>query len=401
MFRDAAQSQARHRIRGEGKQQQRVTKSLRNYKQNVHVMGVLGMMHEKFGGARGGNAVVHSMFETIKGAAFGDPEADGYKKAKEKAAERIYIAAMTGDEAELQKALEPFVAAYAEYDEKMAEYNAAAEAAAAEAAAAAAAAASPAKTPAKGKKGAPEPEPEFVPQLTIPDVDAPQPPIEPRWCLADARGVEPLALAASRGHAGCCKLLLDAKAAVGAAALTCGRTALHRAAEEGHVETVTALLDAKADVASCQRDGQCALFSAAAHGHADVVAYLLSEDVGAHVDQVDVLGVTPLIAAAEAGFSDVCTALLEARALLDHDDDKGWTALHYAVAAGHMQTAMELVKAGASAGETRGGQPLTALHTEVGESIVEFVKERDGDDDDDDDDEGSRPVSPRPYTAPP
>ena len=58
-------------------------------------------------------------------------------------------------------------------------------------------------------------------------------------------------------------------------------------------------------------------------------------------------------------------------------------------------------KAGASAGETRGGQPLTALHAEVGESIVEFVKERDGDDDDDDDDEGSRPVSPRPYTAPP
>lgn len=396
MFRDQAQAQARHRIRGEGKQQTRVAKSLRQQKQNIHMMGVLGVMHQKFGGARGGNNVVHSMFESITGVAFGDPEADGYKAAMEKAAEKIYIAAMTGDEATLQKALEPFVAAYAEYDAKMVEHKAAVTAA--EEAAAAKAAATTPRSPKKGKKG--ESPRDFTPQLSLAEVELPTPPDEPSWCIRDARGVEPLGLAASRNHTGCCKLLLDAKASVSAAAQTCGRAALHRAAEGGHVETVAALLEANADVASCAHNGHCALHSAAANNRAELVEFLLGESVsGCHVDQLDVLGMTPLLAAAEAGHAGVLTALLDASALLDHADDKGWSALHYAVAAGHTQIALDLVKAGAVVGPTRGGQELTALHVEVGAAVAELVQEmRGGDEEEGEEDGESRPESPRPGT---
>ena len=394
MFREQAQAQARHRVRGEGKVELKATRSLRDQKHRVHLMGVLGVMHQKFGGLGGPQAVIHSMFEAVDG--LDDPASEDAKKT----AEKIYIAALAGDETTLQKALEPRVRAYEAYEVAVAEC---AEAAAAiearveaERAAAEAAAKSPPKAPAKGKKGAPPAE-EFVPELELgPPEPPPEPPDEPRWCIRDARGVEPLAIAASRGHTGACKLLLDARANIAASAKTCGRAALHRAAESGHVETCTALIDSKADVVSTQTNGQCALYSAAANGHAALVEYLVG--VGAPVEQRDVLGVTPLIAASEAGHGPVCTQLIEAGALVDAQDDKGWSAIHYAVASGHSDVATQLVTAGAAIDATRGGQQLSDLHSTIGPEIEALVRQMRGEGDGEEDDEEAET---RPYTAPP
>ena len=143
----------------------------------------------------------------------------------------------------------------------------------------------------------------------------------PEWCVRDARGIEPLALAAARGHAGAVRLLLDARASVDARANTCGRSALHRAAEEGHLDVITALIERGADVLSSQLNGQCALYSASAGGHAELVAALPAS--GAAVEQRDLLGATPLIAACEGGHLAACNALLAAGAAAGAVDSNG------------------------------------------------------------------------------
>ena len=403
MFREQAQAQARHRIKSETTQKAGKAKSLRDQKAKVNVMGMLGVMHQKFGTMGGANAVVHSMFEVVEG--FGDISTGDARKAADKAAQVVYIASLNGDEETLQRELAPRVAAYEQYavDAAAAEEAAAAAAAAEEEARKAAeeAAAKAAKAK-KGKKGA-APVEEFEPQLEL-SPPPPPPPEEPAWCIRDARGVEPLALAASRGHAGACKLLIEAKAAIGSAAQTCGRGALHRAAEGGHTEVVTVLIEAGADVASTQANGQSALHSACAHGHLELVEYLLTPasegGPGAHPSQLDLLGMPPLSAACEGGHLGVVEKLLEARAgPLDYVDDKGWSALHYAVSGGHTEIATTLVRAGAPAEETRGGVSLEALNATAAAAVAALVKEMSasiGGGGDDDEDGGFKPYNTAP-----
>ena len=79
MFREQAQAQARHRIKSETTQKAGKAKSLRDQKAKVNVMGMLGVMHQKFGTMGGANAVVHSMFEVVEG--FGDISTGDARKA--------------------------------------------------------------------------------------------------------------------------------------------------------------------------------------------------------------------------------------------------------------------------------------------------------------------------------
>lgn len=177
----------------------------------VNIMGKLGVMHHKFAKMGGPDALVHSMFETVEG--LGEDAAEAKKLA-----ERIYIPALTGDDAALEGALRPLVAKVLEYEALVA---AAAEGDGGEEAAAAA-------VKGGGKvEGATE---AFNPELLLDDdaLSGPQPPL---WCVRDSRGIEPLALAAEHGHARACTLLLDARANVDARATSCGRSALHFAAE--------------------------------------------------------------------------------------------------------------------------------------------------------------------------
>jgi hypothetical protein len=400
-FREQAQAQARHRIADTKVKSGGMAKSLRDQKHRVAVMGKLGVMHQLFGGLRDTQKVVHSMFEHVRGLS---EEADAYdsdddekalktkKKLADSLAEAIYVPAVTGDDAALELALAPLIAKVVAFDEAAAGGEGEAEAPAAPPPA-------KAKPDPKAKKGAAD-EAEFEPSLGL---DAPPPPPElPQWSIRDARGIEPLALAAARGHAGAVKLLLDARASVDARAMTCGRSALHRAAEEGHGECVDILLERGAEVLSTQQNGQAALHSASAGGHLEMVRALLAR--GAAVEQRDLAGATPLIAASEAGHLEVCKALLAGKAAVNAEDGTGWRAIHHAAKGGYEELALALFRAGSEAGATRGGNTLRDLHGGIARQVEELIrsKQRGGgnDDDDDDDDDDDGDGAGRPFTAP-
>lgn len=232
MSQSQARVQARHQMvnvpvkggsSGGGKR-----KSLRQHKAKIISGGILGVMHAKFGAAAREGATIYPQFQVVEG--LGDDE-----NASKVRAEQIYVASLTGDDAGLEAALGSLLAD--------------AEAAPADADAAAAAEAGDGS---------------FDPALTL--GEAPAAP-DAAWTVRDIRGVEPLALAASKGHSGCIQLLLRAKASIGHAAPSCGRSALHRAAEGGHAEAVQALVDGGAELSSTQRSGQSALWSAASRGY--------------------------------------------------------------------------------------------------------------------------------------
>lgn len=361
-FRESAQAQARHTIQVTKSKAGGLAKSLRDQKHRVHVMGVLGVMHQQFGGSGGPSKIVHSMFEKVDGLG-------GEAKEAEKLAEVIYVAAITGDDPGLEKALEQLQAARDAAEKLKADAG-------------------------EGGEGGGADPPEFDPKIGLDG--APAPAAAPAWCIRDARGIEPLALAAARGHSGALKLLLDASASVDAQAKTCGRTALHRAAETGKLDCLTLLVEFGADVLSVQHNGQCALCSASAGGYADCIAVLLEH--GAAVDQRDLLGMTPLMAASEGGHVDATTSLIAAGAVLDAADGVGYQALHHAARGGHEEVALSLYRAGAPACDTRGGNTLRDLNGSIASQIDELVQQgQAGDGDEDDDDEGD---AARPVTAP-
>eukprot|EP00927_Polykrikos_kofoidii_P032348 TRINITY_DN27590_c0_g1_i1.p1 TRINITY_DN27590_c0_g1~~TRINITY_DN27590_c0_g1_i1.p1 ORF type:complete len:681 (-),score=122.46 TRINITY_DN27590_c0_g1_i1:220-2181(-) len=83
-----------------------------------------------------------------------------------------------------------------------------------------------------------------------------------------------LHVAADVGNPGCVKLLLEARASVGARTRS-GRTSLHMASERGHLEVSRLLLDSRASVMDEADEGNIPLHLAAARGKRDVVALLL------------------------------------------------------------------------------------------------------------------------------
>ena len=93
---------------------------------------------------------------------------------------------------------------------------------------------------------------------------------EPGWKIVDAYGVEPLAHAASAGHADACTALLDCGANIEA---TCPsmRTALYRAAKAGHAGVIEVLVEKGAFVDAEADDGATPLQAAVLAGNLEAV----------------------------------------------------------------------------------------------------------------------------------
>ena len=66
------------------------------------------------------------------------------------------------------------------------------------------------------------------------------------------------------------------------------------------------------------------------------------------IDLQDESGFTPLHVAAESGNVPACLALLDGGAQKEMTDDLGWTPLHVAAYTGHSQVASILLRQGAS-----------------------------------------------------
>ena len=150
-------------------------------------------------------------------------------------------------------------------------------------------------------------------------------------------GYTPLMLAAQKGHAAICKLLLASGAAPDNCTLYECTAPLFLAAEAGHAEICRILLDAGADVQLPTRTMFSPLMVAAKKGHAEVCALLLEK--GADVTEVDNGGNSALhhvIAAyaedalsAEASTA-VTSLLLKAGAPVNLENDEEYTPIDLA-----------------------------------------------------------------------
>lgn len=141
-----------------------------------------------------------------------------------------------------------------------------------------------------------------------------------------------------------------------------GLTPLMYASWFGKLQIVDAILNAEwywylDEVEAQDKSGQTALFRAIQRGHTDVVAYLLAAEksiglryfmkiIGAPLpsNRANSLGVTPLMVAAENGYLEICSLLIQEGANLNAQTKKGTTALWLASYVGHEKIVALLLK---------------------------------------------------------
>lgn len=132
------------------------------------------------------------------------------------------------------------------------------------------------------------------------------------------------------------------------------------AAMRGELDRVRELLRTGADVNAAQGDGMTALHWAAESGDEELSEILIFG--GAHLEAMTRLGkFTPLLVASRSGHSGVVGSLIDAGASVDARTTTGETALHYAAAAGSVETVERLLDRGAEVDateHTKGQTPL-------------------------------------------
>eukprot|EP00747_Dinoflagellata_sp_TGD_P091184 gnl/TRDRNA2_/TRDRNA2_164972_c0_seq4.p1 gnl/TRDRNA2_/TRDRNA2_164972_c0~~gnl/TRDRNA2_/TRDRNA2_164972_c0_seq4.p1 ORF type:complete len:591 (-),score=50.27 gnl/TRDRNA2_/TRDRNA2_164972_c0_seq4:85-1605(-) len=162
-----------------------------------------------------------------------------------------------------------------------------------------------------------------------------------------------------------------------------GRTPLHVAAEQRHPNAIHALIDWRADVhadvgplVAATSRGHLAnaqlllaqglegsgtpLCAAVAQNHSNIVSLLLES--GAHPDEHDQLGRSPLGTAARLGHGALVQNLLAHRATPDTaDTDSGLTALHHAVNNDRLSSVKLLLQANADPNK-KNSESSTPLH---------------------------------------
>lgn len=154
-----------------------------------------------------------------------------------------------------------------------------------------------------------------------------------------------------------------------------GRTPLHHAALGVEPGVAVMLLDAGAPVDAVDDDGYTPLARACSAGN-DALAALLLERRAAPA----VPGAIPALCAAAAGTADaadIVRRLLQAKAAIDARDGSGRTALHHAVAGGHVEAVRALLAAGAGIdirdGDDRVPAQLLARGTDAGAAIARLL----------------------------
>ncbi|XP_062974220.1 CARD- and ANK-domain containing inflammasome adapter protein-like [Elgaria multicarinata webbii] len=122
-----------------------------------------------------------------------------------------------------------------------------------------------------------------------------------------------------------------------------GRTPLHRAAEKGHDKAVKMLLQAGANIYSLDQEGKSPLHLASQNHHAHILKSILKEEARRYKNRHNFLHMAVL-----RDDSDLVQILLKNGALVDAKDEKGQTALGYAVSHGFEKTVEVLLEGGAN-----------------------------------------------------
>lgn len=145
-------------------------------------------------------------------------------------------------------------------------------------------------------------------------------------------------------------------------------------ARSGHLDQVRKGLDEGVPVDSVDAVDQTALIAAAGKDHFEIVQLLL--DRGAKPDVTDPAGWTALIHATYFGARpELLSLLVQKGANVNHQNDRGATALYLAAAAGREETVRRLLALGANASlATRSGYtPLRVAQINGLTRIVELL----------------------------
>eukprot|EP00286_Rhodomonas_abbreviata_P029421 CAMPEP_0181304974 /NCGR_PEP_ID=MMETSP1101-20121128/9462_1 /TAXON_ID=46948 /ORGANISM="Rhodomonas abbreviata, Strain Caron Lab Isolate" /LENGTH=1619 /DNA_ID=CAMNT_0023410819 /DNA_START=23 /DNA_END=4879 /DNA_ORIENTATION=- len=129
-----------------------------------------------------------------------------------------------------------------------------------------------------------------------------------------------------------------------------GMTALHRAAASGDTRSCASLIARRANTALRDLQWFCPIHYAAKGGHVEIIHALLGEG-HADVESETRTGATALHLAVQERHESAARAIISHSNMdfLDHQDQHGRTALHYAAEAGYSALAATLIKAGADA----------------------------------------------------
>ncbi|CAD5219398.1 unnamed protein product [Bursaphelenchus okinawaensis] len=192
-------------------------------------------------------------------------------------------------------------------------------------------------------------------------------------------GISPLMLAAMNGHDQATFLLLERKSDINAQIETNRNTALTLACFQGRTEVVRLLLKYEANVEHRAKTGLTPLMEAANGGYTDVGELLLQAGADSNAPPVPSSRDTALTIAADKGHSAFVDILLSHGAAIDVRNKKGCTPLFLACAGGHLSTVRSLINKGADpdAMDNRKTLPVVAAfrkgHFEVVEFMVEHV----------------------------
>ncbi|KAF6803921.1 hypothetical protein CSOJ01_10547 [Colletotrichum sojae] len=140
------------------------------------------------------------------------------------------------------------------------------------------------------------------------------------------------------------------------------------------------LLQRGADVNLAANVAQSVLHLVASKNNLDIAKMLLSHDPAAFVRVRDRRGQYPIHRAAAVGSAPMTTLFIKHHSPINATDISGYTALHHAVAEGHGDTAVALLKAGAEA-HKRDNDGCLALDLAPDQAVRRYIEraaEREG-----------------------
>ncbi|CAE1151750.1 Protein fem-1 homolog B,Protein fem-1 homolog A,Protein fem-1 homolog CG6966,Protein fem-1 homolog C,Protein fem-1 homolog A-B,Protein fem-1 homolog A-A [Acanthosepion pharaonis] len=152
-------------------------------------------------------------------------------------------------------------------------------------------------------------------------------------------GAPPLWCAAAAGHLEIVQYLIEKGAGVNQTTFT-NSTPLRAACFDGHSEIVKYLIANKADIEIANRHGHTCLMISCYKGHKDIAEYLLK--LGADVNRKSLKGNTALHDCAESGSLEIMKMLLKYSALMEKDA-YGMTPLLAAAVAGYTKMVEYLI----------------------------------------------------------
>lgn len=178
-----------------------------------------------------------------------------------------------------------------------------------------------------------------------------------------------LHVAASQGHLSIMEYLISKGAKLDVMDQK-GRIPLHRAAEKGHGDAVKVLLRRGAHMYSLDKEGKTPLHLAAQNNHSHILKMFLREEARRSGNQQHFLHMAAL-----KDESSLAKMLLKCGASIDGKDERGQTAISYAVHQGFENTAEVLLEAGASVDSNVVERAFNSNHPSIFKTLLEYSKD--------------------------